>query len=107
ICSGYGANGDVQYVRGYPALRNDPGTAEQVREVAKQIFTSARTKVVAPLMIGEDFAYYTQKIPGAFFLVGAGNPDIQAIYPHHHPKFDADERAMLDTAKMFVSLVIQ
>lgn len=56
-------------------------------------------------MSGEDFAYYLQNVPGCFFFVGGGNPDIGAKYAHHHPKFDVDERAMLLIGKLFISLV--
>lgn len=55
-------------------------------------------------MGGEDFAYYLQKKPGAFFNVGAGNKDIGAVYPHHHPKFKIDERSMLYCGEAFAAL---
>ncbi|MGB8000258.1 MAG: amidohydrolase, partial [Anaerobacillus sp.] len=51
------------------------------------------------LMVGEDVAYYLQEIPGTFFLTGAGNEDNHSTYPHHHPMFDIDEKAMLIAAK--------
>jgi metal-dependent amidase/aminoacylase/carboxypeptidase family protein len=44
-------------------------------------------------------------VPGTFFFVGGGNEEIGATYPHHHPKFDVDERAMLIIGKLFVSAV--
>ena len=49
-----------------------------------------------PHMGGEDFAYYLEKVPGTFFFTGARPDD---PYPHHHPKFDIDENAMLIAAK--------
>lgn len=61
--------------------------------------------VMEPVMGGEDFAYYLQNPPGAFFFVGAGNPEIDAIYPHHHPKFDVDERSMAVAGKLFIAAV--
>jgi len=56
-------------------------------------------------MTGEDFSAYLQKVPGAFFFVGVGNPELDAIYPLHHPRFDGDEQAMLITGKLFLHLV--
>lgn len=61
---------------------------------------------MAPIMGGEDFSYYLLERPGAFFFTGAGNPEIDAIYPHHHPKFDFDERAMVDAAKVLIQTTI-
>lgn len=57
-----------------------------------------------PHMGMEDFAYYLQRVPGTFFWVGGKNPDKNAIYPHHHPKFDVDEQSMLIIGKMFISI---
>jgi metal-dependent amidase/aminoacylase/carboxypeptidase family protein len=47
-----------------------------------------------------------QRVPGTFFWVGGKNPDKNAIYPHHHPKFDVDEQSMLIIGKMFISIFI-
>jgi len=33
-------------------------------------------------------------VPGAFVFIGASNPEIGADYPHHHPKFNIDERVL-------------
>ncbi len=52
-----------------------------------------------PQMGGEDFAYYLKQIPGTFFFTGAKPPGADPGYPHHHPKFDIDEKAMLIAAK--------
>ena len=51
-------------------------------------------KEVEPVMVGEDFSVYLEKVPGAFILLGAGNSDKATSYPHHHPKFDIDEGAL-------------
>jgi metal-dependent amidase/aminoacylase/carboxypeptidase family protein len=42
-------------------------------------------------MGGEDFSAYLSAAPGCFFLVGAGGKD---SFPHHHPRFTIDERAL-------------
>ncbi len=38
------------------------------------------------MMIGED-SHYLKARPGAF-LTGCGNPEIDAIHPHHSPCFN-------------------
>nr|WP_318540564.1 hypothetical protein [Terribacillus saccharophilus] len=55
-------------------------------------------------MTGEDFSYYLHDKPGAFFFTGAKKED--HYYPHHHPKFDFDERAMSIAAKTLLSTCI-
>ncbi|EKT65073.1 amidohydrolase [Providencia burhodogranariea] len=49
--------------------------------------------------IGEDFACYQQKIPGAFMMVGSGGP-----YALHHPKFRVDDKALYPTARYLAQL---
>lgn len=34
------------------------------------------------------------------FFTGAKNPAWETVYPHHHAKFDFDERAMLIAAQV-------
>lgn len=55
----------------------------------------------------EDYAYYQREIPGAYFIIGGGNEELKATYPHHHPKFDIDERAIKDIGKMFIGTVFE
>lgn len=86
------------YIEGYPALVNHEHEATHVLQVAALIDEVTDVSVCEPYMSGEDFAYYTQHIPGAYFFTGAKPPG-DTTYPHHHPKFDIDERAMLIAAK--------
>ncbi len=93
VCEGMGASYNLKYQRGYPPLVNHPEETDVVRRAIEgsDRCTSMEMK---PIMGGEDFAYYLQKVPGCFFFVGAGNEDKGAVYPHHHPKFDIDEDAL-------------
>ena len=47
-----------------------------------------------PIMGGEDFAFYTQEIPGCFAFLGVSNSEINATYDVHHPMFKVDEEAL-------------
>lgn len=60
---------------------------------------------VPPVMASEDFAYYVQKIPGVYFFTGSATEDPNTRFPHHHPRFNVDERAMKNSAKAFLSIV--
>ena len=50
-------------------------------EVAEHDLGRERVMEVPPIMGGEDFAYYLEHVPGAFFFTGAGNEEIGATYP--------------------------
>lgn len=105
ICEAHGATCEVNYIRGYPALFNH----EKETALIQSLFETNRTDITVgptPLrMGGEDFAYYLQEKPGAFFFVHSGNEDKGIVYPHHHPKFDFDERALLVGAKCFIDII--
>lgn len=58
-------------------------------------------------MGGEDFAYYLQNVKGTFFFTGAKPVNAENVYPHHHPKFDIDEKALLIAAKTLCKAAIQ
>jgi metal-dependent amidase/aminoacylase/carboxypeptidase family protein len=105
-CEGAGATAKYDFTRGYPAVWNHPNETNRVEALAKSILGQEKVKRMTPIMGGEDFSYYLQKVPGTFFFVGGGNPDIKATYPHHHPRFDVDERSMIITGKIFISAVL-
>ncbi|MBP1968988.1 amidohydrolase [Virgibacillus natechei] len=100
ICLTNDASYTFDYVKGYPPLVNHAEQAQLILEASKEVEEIHTAEEVVPVMGGEDFAYYTLKKPGAYFFTGAnkeGNP-----YPHHHPKFDIDERALPIAAKTLI-----
>ncbi|MGX6445179.1 M20 family metallopeptidase [Neobacillus sp. K501] len=102
----HGAKIDVKYTKGYIALYNHPKETEYIKQLSSEIFGEENVVLKPADMGGEDFAYYVDAVPGTFFWVGGGNPDLNAVYPHHHPKFDVDEKSMIYTGKVFISAVL-
>lgn len=100
----YGAESKIQYLMGYPPLVNDEAETERFFREAPKVFGESKVERCEKIMPAEDFAYYLQEIPGCFMFVGAGNEELQAVYPHHHPRFDFDESAMLSAAKLLVTM---
>lgn len=96
----------VDYERGYDAVYNHPEETELVKNALEDVPGVENVLETPPVMPGEDFAYYTQKVPGSFFFTGAQMEKQEDVYPHHHPKFDFDERAMAITAKSFCSIIL-
>lgn len=106
VCLAGDVTGTVQYKRGYPALVNHQDEALQVAALAKKIPGVTEVEDMIPQMGGEDFAYYLHHVKGAFFFTGAKNPSWEKAYPHHHPKFDIDENALLISAKLLGDLAL-
>jgi amidohydrolase len=47
-------------------------------------------------MASEDMGFILDEIPGCYFFIGASNEEAGINFPHHHPRFNFDERAMID-----------
>lgn len=76
------------------AVVNAPEPTAVVYEAAANIvgedhITPKRT------MASEDMGFILDEIPGCYFFIGAGN-DAEARFPHHHSRFNFDERAMVN-----------
>lgn len=98
-----GAEGELFYNYGYPAVVNHDSEAEVIEKAARELGLPFET--AKPLMIGEDFSYYILEKPGAFFLTGSGNKDKNSTYVHHHSMFDLDEDAMISGLSMFMKIL--
>lgn len=98
----YGAKLEFNYTRGYDAVYNHPAETAMLREAVSINLPDLQVLNAPPRMGAEDFTYYLQEKPGTFFFTGGGNKEIEAVYPHHHPKFDVDEQSMLNIADVFV-----
>ncbi len=91
---------EFEYQKGYPAVNNYEEETDFIKELAGAVPGVTAVEESKPQMGGEDFSYYLHHVRGAFFFTGAGNPNLQANYPHHHPKFNIDESGMLIAAKV-------
>lgn len=84
-----GGDYELHIQRGYPALYNDPAVAEALRQVAREAVGEDAVQPLVPIMGAEDFAYMTQKAPGAMLMLGAKYDDMHR--PHHSPIFEISE----------------
>lgn len=90
----------LNYDKGYPPVINHPTETKIVLDAAKKITQVNEAIEVMPQMAAEDFSYYLQQKPGAFFFTGAKQKG--SSYPHHHPMFDIDETALPIAAKVLI-----
>lgn len=82
---------DVQLEVGYPVLMNDAGCVEAVTRVGRALLGEDQVSSAGlPIAGGEDFAYFAQAVPAAYFFLGArrGEEDTPVC---HHPDFDFDD----------------
>ncbi|KMK76473.1 M20 family metallopeptidase [Alkalihalobacillus pseudalcaliphilus] len=103
VCEAMGASYSYLYKKGYPTVVNDVNATRQFVEGQESLFKDLSFTRMSPVMGGEDFSYYLERVPGTFFFTGAGNQQKGITYPHHHPKFDIDESALLHAAQLLAS----
>ena len=74
-----------------PCTENDPELHRRFVRIASRIIPPEHMKPLekAPL-IGEDFAYFSERVPSLYFYF-CSKPSAGPVYPHHHPKFDINE----------------
>lgn len=90
----YGARAEVKIRKSYPVLMNDNLVVETLKTAA--ICETAVEKVVElkePTMGVEDFSYFLEKAPGAFFFLGSGykGRENEGI---HTGGFEVDEKCI-------------
>lgn len=93
----HGLTGEFNWEAGPPAAINK---AEAV-DFATRIAGKSGFTVTDPedSMIGEDFAFYLEEIPGCFIMVGTG-----LSYALHNPKFQVDPEALYPTVAYLADL---
>lgn len=107
VAIGLGAKAIVTIENGYDALWNHAEAMDIVRQAGYELYGADAVIETMPIMPVEDFSYYTQVVPGAYFFVGAKLQDESCVFPHHHEQFDFDEKAMLMTAKLFAAIYLK
>ena len=105
VCDAFGATYTLDYRRGYPVTANDPEMARMVAGCARDIVGDAGEIRALKTMGGEDMSYFLRHVPGCFFFVGSSNAAEDLAHPHHSPRFDFDERALVVGAEVMVSAV--
>lgn len=101
----FGVSIELQIDDGYPVTMNDPTCAEAVRRVGEALLGAARVSAAElPLAGGEDFSYFAEAVPAAYFFLGArrGEEDTPVC---HHPDFDFDDDLIPVGMAMFLGLV--
>ena len=94
VAEAFGATAETEILVGYPALVNDDAAAAAVRAAAVAYVGEERVVDVPMWYASEDFAWYTQRLPGAFYLLGVGNETAGITHGLHTPRMTIDEEAL-------------
>ena len=106
----FGATVQFEFHRNYPPTINHRAEAEFVREAMRAVAGDARTHEFEPTMGAEDFSFFLQAKPGAYFVIGNGDGDHRA-HGHglgpcnlHNPNYDFNDGLIPQGAALWVAL---
>ncbi|MDZ7857610.1 M20 aminoacylase family protein [Sphaerotilus sp.] len=106
----FGATVEFEFVRNYPPTINHSAEAAFVRETMRAVVGDARTHAFEPTMGAEDFSFFLQVKPGAYFVIGNGDGDHRA-HGHglgpcnlHNPNYDFNDGLIPQGAALWVAL---
>lgn len=94
VCQPFGAQYEISYRPGVPAVMNDPGLTQLLEFCAEEVCGEEHVQLILEPSLGaEDFSVYLDYAPGSMFRLGVGFVD-EPNYPLHHPKFKVNEAAI-------------
>jgi amidohydrolase len=94
VAAAHGATAELDYTFGYRPVVNDGAATALVQDVAGELLAE-----LEPIMGGDDFSAFLEHAPGCYAFIGAGGE-----FPHHHPRFRIDERALAIGTRLHVGV---
>jgi amidohydrolase len=99
LAATFDAQIELDWQPGPPSVVNSDGWVDLALQTGEQAGFEGRRIAANP--IGEDFAFYQQRLPGAFIMIGSGGP-----FALHHPQFRVDDAALFPTADWLAQLAV-
>jgi hippurate hydrolase len=104
VAQGMRADAELDYDFSYPVTMNDEDAARLALNVIGDLYGEEHTlELPNPSMGGEDFAFFLEKIPGAFIWLGVGE-DASAF---HTPTFAFDEEILPQGSALLTALALE
>ncbi len=97
---------EIEIIPLTPALINSPNISELVLKTAQQLFPSHTIDSEYQVMVSDDMAYFLEKVPGCYILIGSSDPKIGLTEHHHNPKFNFSETAMKTAVELLTEFAM-
>ena len=91
IAESMGGSCEFRIVKGYPFLLNNECLTNEMNQYAIDYLGEENVVKADTLMAAEDFAYYSQKIEGFFYLLGTKEMDNDQWFPLHSAHLAVDD----------------
>ena len=106
----FGATCTFEFKRNYPPTINHPTETEFARQVMRELVGPERVHEFDPTMGAEDFSFFLQEKPGAYFVIGNGD-GVHRDGGHglgpcmlHNPSYDFNDALIPIGATLWVRL---
>jgi metal-dependent amidase/aminoacylase/carboxypeptidase family protein len=96
----------ARYIRGYPVTRNDDTSVAEFERIVHGLLPHQRLDPMeAPVMGGEDFAFYAEAVPACFYILGVEDGHWRSAHLHQ-PTFDFNDAAVPFGMEAMVALAL-
>lgn len=108
IGAAMGCRVEIEWREGYPVTANEAGATDDVRRVASAVVGEGKVaELSAPVMGGEDFSFYGERIPAAFYFVGLRPEGVDEMPSVHTPRFDFNDAVIPDCVEIMSRLALE
>ena len=94
LCESMGGSVDFRIEIGYPVVHNDETLTAASINAAKAFLGDENVVHLGMRTTAEDFAYYSQLMPGCFYRLGTAGEDGSCTAAVHNSRFDVNEKAI-------------
>ena len=84
----------------YPPVVND----SKLFNALKDSMEDHEYELLKPMMFAEDFAFYQQKVPGMFVMLGTKNEEKEYVHPLHSCYFNFDEKVLIKGVELYIRI---
>lgn len=91
VAAAHGAEVQIKCSAGYPPVINHPDAIRVFEQILAETGDITRWHEVAPIMGGEDFAFFSNEVPGLFYFLPSCPEDQTEVPMCHHPAFDFND----------------
>ncbi len=94
-----------QFIAGVPPCVNDESVSSLLFEASAAIIGADNLVRLNPAMVGEDFALFSQIVPGSIMCLGCADKEQGLVHKLHSPHFDLDEKVLVIGVEIFTEAI--
>jgi amidohydrolase len=106
ISSGFGCTAEFDVQKLTLPVINQPELAKAALAAVNKVVPGLHIETDFRSMVSEDMSFFMEKIPGVYLLVGSANLEEGKSFPHHHPRFDFDEKALTIGSSIISGVIV-